>query len=205
MKLKKHHHIQLSLENRADLEMWKYFLHHPSAYCRNFMDFNKTWSVTDILFFTDASRNENLGYGGWFNFYWFAMTWEPRYIQDYKPSIAYLELYALTAGILLWAKHLKNKRIVINCDNQVVVMMVNNSTSGCKKSMILIRLITLECMVQNMRIYARYVKSEDNEIADALSRLEWRRFYKLMEQMNMADRSEKIPEQLFPPSKIWMS
>ena len=39
-KLKKHHHININSEMRKDLNMWKVFLNHPTAYCRPFADFD---------------------------------------------------------------------------------------------------------------------------------------------------------------------
>ena len=47
--------------------------------------------------------------------------------------------------------------------------MVNNSTSSCKNCMVLLRHIILESLVQNVRVYAKFVKSVENGKADALS------------------------------------
>ena len=77
------------------------------------------WILTDKLcadeidFYTDASRAETLGMGGVFQDNWFFTQWENGYIEHCQPSISYLELLALTTGIILWAKHLRNKRVVV--------------------------------------------------------------------------------------------
>ena len=60
--LKPHHHIRITEEMKLDLEMWKIFLRHPSAYCRPFLDFSTKVTSTDLDFYTDASGR--IGFGG---------------------------------------------------------------------------------------------------------------------------------------------
>ena len=60
--LKPHHHIRINAEMRKDVETWKVFLHHPSAFCRPFLDFAMTWCADEIDFYTDASGK--IGFGG---------------------------------------------------------------------------------------------------------------------------------------------
>ena len=68
--------------------------------------------------------------------------------------------------------------------------------------MCLIRMIVLEGLVNNTRVYARYVKSKDNGKADALSRLQLDRFEALSGN-SMNAKPTKIPEILWPMEKIW--
>ena len=42
---------------------------------------------------------------------------EADFIENDQPSIAFLELYALCVGILMWNQELRNCRIVVFCDN----------------------------------------------------------------------------------------
>ena len=46
-------------------------------------------------------------------------------LKKFKPSIEYLELYAVTAAVLTWIHQFKNRRIILFCDNQSVVDMIN--------------------------------------------------------------------------------
>lgn len=73
-------------------------------------------------------------------------------------------------AIQLWTYRLKNRRVVIHCDNQGVVAMINKGSSSCRKCMVLIRIITFTSMFYNTRFFARYMKSRDNTLADTLSR-----------------------------------
>ena len=45
--------------------------------------------------------------------------------------------------------------------------------------MVLIRMIILESLVCNTKIFARHVRTKDNGKADALSRGQWNRFWHL--------------------------
>ena len=69
-----------------------------------------------------------MGLGAFFQDRWFAKMWDKEFLQKCEPSIAYLELYALTAAILTWQEDLQSMRIIIHCDNQSVVNMVNNTS-----------------------------------------------------------------------------
>ena len=176
--LKPHHHIKLTMENKADLQLWLHFLQHPSIYSRPFADFSENSNGSQEKFFTDASKNVELGCGGWNDNEWFVQRWDASFIQEKEPSIAYLE-----------------QRIVIRCDNQAVVQMTNNMTSSCRNCMVLIRLIVLECLIQNVKISVSYVESCQNDLADALSRMSFERFWRIVKQRNLSmdETSREIP------------
>ena len=62
----------------------------------------------------------------------------------------------------------------------------------------------LHSLIHNVRVYAKYVKSKDNEVSDSLSRLDWVRFNKLKAKKNLNDEPMPVPEQIWPMSKIWL-
>ena len=88
----------------------------------------------------------------------------------YKGSIEYLELYTVTARILAWIEQFCNKGVYIFCNNQSVVDIINKSSSSYKNCMVLIRMITLQGLKCNVRIYARHRRGIHNKISDAISR-----------------------------------
>ena len=194
--------MQLTSENVLDLRMWENFLNHPSGFYRPFMDV-KIVKAKDISFYTDASKNPLLGAGGWCKTRWFSQQWEPGFIEKFNPSIAYLELFAVMARVYLWLKDFKNMCILLHCDNQSVVFMINNSSSKCRNCMVLIRLLTIFCMKNNIRLYAQFVDTHSNEIANALSCLQMDRFKKLTKKFIMKNKADKLPELLWPMSKLW--
>ena len=168
--LKQHHHMKITQENRLDLMTWKFSLQNSAVYSRGFIQPNITDAKTLDLF-SDASRNFELRFGTYCGTEWIYQRWDPIFCAEKQPSIEFLELFALTVGVISWLKFFRNMRISLLCDNQAVVNMVNNNTSSCPKCMILIRMIVLESLVQNSRVFVKFVRSKDNGKADALSRM----------------------------------
>ena len=200
-KIKPHHHIKIKQENKLDLMIWKGFLLHPSAVNRNFLDL-EVWSAENVDLFSDASKNPNLGFGAYCGTEWTAGRWNKSFMLAEDPSIEFLELFAVAVGILNWIKLFQNKRIALFCDNEAVVHMINNTASKCPRCMVLLRLITLEGMVNNIKISARHVGTKANGKADALSRCDFKRFRKL--DPNMNDQATKIPDAIWPiEEKVW--
>ena len=172
-KLKAHHHIKINHEMREDLNMWIKFLQHPTAYCRPFLDFSQGYLEADtIQMYSDASRNFSLGFGGICEDCWMFGQWpQGEFMKETNPSIEYLELYTVLATVLNWIHRFKNSRVVLFCDNQSVVSMINNSTSSCKNCLALIRILILHSLTVNVRVFAQHLTSKANKNADLLSRL----------------------------------
>ena len=204
-KLKPHHHVRVSRENKLDLEVWLKFLVHPQVYCRPFMDF-QPYSAVDIDMYSDASRNFNKGFGAYCCSHWCYGQWDAMFMDKYEPSIQYLELFGVTVAVTNWIHLFQNKRIYLFCDNQSVVQMINSSSARYKNCMVLIRLITLAGLQNNTRIFAKYVPTLKNDKADALSRLQLKRFWKICDTNGdkMDVNETAIPEHLWPLQKIWL-
>ena len=186
--------------------MWQRFLHHPTILSRPFLDLS-TELTTDILdLYSDASKNEVFGFGATCNTSWMFGQWEPGFIKEKDPSIEYLELFGLLVGVMTWGHHFCNRRIVLFCDNQSVVQMVNQTTASCKNCMVLIRLLVLESLVQNIRVFACFVRGKDNYFSDALSRMNLSRFRRLGEihHKEFDVESTNIPAEIWPISKLWI-
>ena len=201
-----HHHIDLKSEARSDLKIWLQFLQQPRSYSRSFFQFNNMITYAPQFFYTDAAGSANLGCGGVCDSEYFVLQWDEDFITKKKPSINYLELYAITIGILSWTHQFKNRPITIFCDNMSVVYMVNNGTSRCKNCMVLIRFIVLHCMIHNVLIHVEYINTKFNKFADYLSRMEYNKFRQLARKERRYFRGApiNIPEMLLPMSKLWI-
>ena len=204
--LKQHHHVTLTTEIKNDLRLWLKFLDNPLAVCRPFVDFSETTKYSHELFYTDASKNADLGCSGWCHRSWFVFKWDKQFIQLKDPSIAYLELYGIAIAIMLWLDRFKNARTVINCDNQSVVHMINNASSNCRNCMVLLCLIVMESLVHNVRVQAKFVDTKSNDIADSILRFKWERFEKLtkQKQIQMDELPMAIPQEIKDMSKLWI-
>ena len=159
-------------------------------------------TAVQLDFNSDASASEVLGFGGVFNKRWLYGAWPPNYIRTYNPSIAYLELYALTACVLAWEAELHNLRMILFCDNQSVVQMINSTSSKCINCMFLLHILVLSGLRFNRRIYASYINTKLNDQADALSRLKLGRFFKICKSGTDAEPTQ-LPAQIWPIDKIW--
>ena len=129
--------------------------------------------------------------------------WDEKFIREQKPSIEYLELYALTAGVITWADQISNCLLTVHCDNIAVVHMVNNLTSGCNRCMILLRMLVLDGLRHNRKLFAVYISTKNNFLSDSLSRLKVDKFRKLA-LPDVDKEPTPIAEQMLPMSKLWM-
>ena len=205
--LKQHHHVWLGKQFILDCKVWKRFLTEipEVVLCRPFVDLD-SFEYTHVLnFYTDAAVNfNNGGLGGIFNKRWIAKQWDKKFLQDCKPSIEFLELFALTTGILTWSHLLVNTRIVIFCDNTSVQDMVNSMATSCVQCRKLIRLLAWDGVVKNRRIFVRHVRSKLNSLADALSRNQMDEFWSKV-PVGMNEKPDEIPKELWPVSKLWFA
>ena len=68
--------------------------------------------------------------------------------------------------------------------------------------MVLLRFLVAHSMVINVRIFAKHVRTKQNGKADALSRLDLDRFWKLSKG-TMNQKCSDIPADIWPLTKIW--
>ena len=125
-----------------------------------FLDFGTTWSAQQISMFSDASKGVDHGFGRIYQNSWVFGQWPKAFIENCNPSIEYLELFGVLVTVTNWLHRYRNKRVVLFCDNQAVVAMINNNTSSCKQCFILIRMLVLLSMELNARVLARYISSK---------------------------------------------
>ena len=188
-KLEQHHHIKLDKEFKLDCKIWLEFLSGDlgEVVYKPMIDFNESGvNSREICFYSDASALPTLGFCAILRSRWIQAKWDTQLILREKPSIEFLELFALCAGIFSWEQHeeLKNGRVTVWCYNMAVVHMINSLTSGCEKCMRLLRLLVLNGLKNNHRLTAFYVTSKDNFLSDALSRGQMERFHRLGPHMN---------------------
>ena len=188
---------------RCDLLTWKTFLRHPSAFYRSFMDFSKMWETTEISLFSDASKNKNLGFGATCNSSWMAEVWRVGYIEEFDPSIEYLELFGFLAAVIQWIHRFSNRRTVLFCDNISVVSMINQMTTSCPNCMILLKILILKGMTENIRIFAKHLRSQENKYADWLSRNRIELFKSRAGHLFDQDKTI-VQKQIWPINKLWV-
>ena len=103
----------------------------------------------------------------------------PAHWQQEGPDITFKELFPIVLAIHLWADYFRNKKLILHCDNQAVVTIINKQSTRSPPSMHLLRLFVLACLQNNLVCRARHLPGTQNNIADALSRGQIHRFRKL--------------------------
>ena len=79
---------------------------------------------------------------------------------------------------------------------------MNIYASDCMQSMKLIRILALNNLKFNRRVFVKYVKCKDNVLAHALSRFQFKRFWdNAPESMN--ELPDAICEEIYPVEKVW--
>ena len=81
-----------------------------------------------------------------------------------------LELWPVLLGIRRFAPGYPDSTIEIVTDNSQVMYMINTGRSSNKFCMSWLRELFWLCFIFNVRIFASYVRSENNTLADSLSR-----------------------------------
>ena len=125
-KLKPYHHVRLDKEFKTNCSVWLQFLDEDNKLNdivnRPMIDLlAPELTSKEIFFYSDASASKNLGYGCVYNHMWIRGDWGVNFIEEMNPSIEYLELFALWAGMLTWDSLITDCRITVFCNNTAVV------------------------------------------------------------------------------------
>jgi hypothetical protein len=156
------HHIRLSSESRLDIAAWLSFLHGFNGVS---IFVEPDWSASSTVnLFSDAS---GLGFAAVYGSRFLIGSWPPSW-SPY--SIALKELFPITLAIEMWGPLLSSKRILLHCDNQSVVSIINAQTSKCPLIMRLVRRLTVASMSSNLVLRSQHIPGAANTLADHLSR-----------------------------------
>ena len=189
-----HHRIHISAETRRDIDWWLAFL--PSwngvAYIQS-----PPIPNNELHLFTDASA---LGIGGVFGDRWFSLPlstfsqapWLPPQAEPF--NINFWELVALVVAFHTWGAHFQDMQVAIHTDNLPLVHIWSRGSRN-RHVMRLIRALFLRTARSNTNLLLLHIPGHSNVLADALSRLQVRRFQLLHPS------AEESPTPLHPD--IW--
>ena len=118
---------------------------------------------------TDASMS---GGAAFLEGKWFYVNWEQDYPEMADKHINLKELYTVLLAVRKWYKLFKNKLILLEIDNMMCVYCLKKGSSKNPLATKFIREIYTISALNNFAFSVRYIKSKDNVMADALSRLD---------------------------------
>ena len=159
---KDHHHIPLRGAARSDIAWWDIFI--------------EAWNGVSIIhphgleevtlhLWTDAAGGSGCGAvcdGQWFQHLWHS--------APPGKAIAVLELVPIAMACMVWGPLWRGSQVVVHCDNQAIVCVVNSGYSREKNIMHLMRCVFFFRAFWGFDLRAEHVPGERNVAADALSR-----------------------------------
>ena len=144
-------------------------------------------AAADLEIFTDASGSH--GCGAYYRGAWFHYDWEPKQQLSKHISIQWQELFAILAAALTWGHLWTQKKILFHCDNLPIVQAWEGKGSKQPRIMGLLRKLFLVAARKNFTISLQHLPGKFNEIADALSRKQFTRFFSLAPQAQSSPTS----------------
>ena len=127
-----------------------------------------------------------MGFGAWLGKDWIFGVWDKTTPSPIDPgcghqaeppsagiprNINVCELWPIVVGLKRWGSHFANFNMHLITDNMQVLAMINTGRSCNRTCMSWLREIFWLCFIWNIDVSATYIKSEDNILANALSRL----------------------------------
>ena len=183
-----HHFIRLTSDAKSDLQIWLSFL--SSFNGKSFIWQQHIVNSPAIHLCSDASK---IGFGATYGSSWIAGTWPPSW-QGHHITI--LELYPIFITISMFARHLKNSKVIFHCDNQAVVTILNKQTSKDKFIMAIIRPLILILLNNSISLTAKHIPGLNNVLCDCLSRQ--KASSEMLLQYGMKPLPSPIPCHLLP-------
>ena len=160
-----HHRIRLTIEARKDIRAWITFMEGFNGKSVLLQD---RWMSSDSLkLFSDSASTR--GYAAVFGSQWFSGEW-PALWQQYHITV--LELFPIVAAIEYWGHQLRDKCILLLCDNKAVVDIINSQTSKDITVMILVRRLVVTSLKFNILFKSKHIPGKHNVIPDLLSRFQ---------------------------------
>ena len=144
---KKQRFIRLNTAFRSDLVWWLMFL--------------ESW----LCLITRLQIMFTTGCGAWRQTEWFQFPWPQNFIQQ---PIATKELLPVVLACLVWGRLWRSQHVLVHCDNQAVVSVVNSGYSKDSSLMQLLRCLFFIKASFKISLNAIHIKGEDNVKVDAL-------------------------------------
>ena len=185
-----HHQVHLTKDFKLDVQWWLHYL--PQWNGVSFFPQSHWESSIDLHLYTDSS---DLAAAGYLAGAWFVVPFVHEFAELKHLSINWRELFAIVVAADTFGSQWTGKRIMFHCDNMCIVEVIKNGT--CRSDIIMdhVRKLFFICAKFEFEINMCYVNTKVNDIADALSRLQFHRFRQLAPH---ADQGMTMPVIMSP-------
>ena len=190
----------IPLEVKKDLKWWYLFLKEFNGIS---MIPEIRWLPPDAKISTDSSL---VACGGWSEGYYFHSVF-PEFITSLRNvHINELECLAIVVALKLWAGKYRSKNLLLYCDNETTVQVINKGFARNEFAQKCLREIVWVSAQNNVWIKVVYLPGISNRWPDYLSRWTMDKQYvkKFLEETNgLRKKEEKITDQLFKFTHEW--
>ena len=160
----KHGIRSLTADVKKDVRWWVNFIE----------DFNGVSIIPDVMWgdpdATISSDASLVGLGGCCGGEYFHTPILPPVLEDKSVHINELECMALVITLKVWGPLLGGCKILMFCDNTTTISVVNKGRAHNEFSQKCLREIVYLASLHSFQIKVQYVPSEENRVADYLSR-----------------------------------
>lgn len=182
----------IPLEVKRDLLWWHRFL---STYNGISIMILEEWSSPDSILSSDSCLD---GFGAISVDQFFHARW-PSFIKNQNLHINCLELLAVVIATKMWGHLFTGKKILIFCDNEASVHVINHGGSKDEFMQSCLREITFIAAVNQFQIRAKHIDSDENRLSDCLSR--WDTHTKYQETFKSSIELSKYEEVIVDDQK----
>lgn len=155
--------VRLSDDFHRDLAWWRRFL--PQYNGVSYL-YSTPWSAPDAVFSTDACLS---GCGGISDHEFFHCEFPPS-VMSRGLDINGLELLTVVIACKLWGHRWSRLRILVYCDNQATVAVINSHKSRNSFLNDCLRELWLLAAIHDFELRAVHLEGQSNRAADLLSR-----------------------------------
>ena len=113
---------------------------------------------------------------------WFYGEWDENW--EYI-NITVKELYPIVLALELWRNKLQNKSVMLNCDNEALVFVLNKQSSKDPQIMYLVRRLVLLSLSFDILFKSTHLPGRCNVLSDALSRLQVSKFRSMLPEADI--------------------
>ena len=169
-----HENINLDEGCRSDIRFWSLLCDNWNSI--SFFHNKEPETSVSLKLFTEAAPS--VCFGGFYNNLWSADGWpkEMFSLPQNAQSTALLELFPVVVACLLWRSGLCRKKIVVFCDNEATVSIINKGRSSTPFINRFIRCLTWTSVMSNFPLHAAHLPGLNNSLADSLSRFNFQKF-----------------------------
>lgn len=150
---------------KEDVEWWQEFI--PIYNYRSSMITNE-WEEPDRTIMCDATPQRT---ARWSEGEFFSRNFPAELLNDKKTNINELECITATACVKIWASKCVGKKLKVFCDNKATVIAINTGRSKNKRMQACLRELHHTCGLVSCELRMQYIRTSENRIPDALSRL----------------------------------